>query len=118
MLKAKNPETIKVNSLEEFYRNRIKLRLYLSKLNIYIYLNSLKFRIIEKCILFAVSYFEREIYKWFEPYLSNYINYTLNNYCQKTDQIFIFYYRFKTEISKIFKEIDKKRVVKKKFLLL
>ena len=118
VLKAENSGTIKINLSEKFCRNRTKLRLYLSRLDIYIYLNLLKFRTTEKCILFAAFYFKEEIYKWFEPYLSDYINYALDNCCQETDQMFASYYKFKTEISKVFEEVDKKRVVKRKLLLL
>ena len=79
VLKAKNSKAIKIKLFYKFCNNRTKLRSYLFQLNIYIYLNSLKFRIIEKCILFAAFYLKEEVYKWFKPYFTDYINYISNN---------------------------------------
>ena len=118
ILKAEDPRAIKINSLKKFCGNRTKLHLYLFRLNIYIRLNPLKFRITEKCILFTAFYFKKKAYKWFELYLSNYINYTPDNYCQEIDQMFASYYKFKTKINKVFKKIDKKRVAERKLLFL
>ena len=85
MSKAEDSGIIKVNLLEEFCGNWTKLHLYLFRFDIYIRLNLLKFRITEKCILFAASYFGEEAYEWFILYLSDYINYMSDNCYQETD---------------------------------
>ena len=79
--RAKDLKIIKINLLKEFCRNRTKLYLYLFRLDIYIYLNLLKFYIMKKCILFVAFYIRKKIYKWFKFYLSNYINYAPDNRC-------------------------------------
>ncbi len=99
---------LKVSTLNAFTDKRGKLWAFLIKLELYIEFNQVKFRFKMNKGLFTVSYLKNAAFNWVDPKLHEFLNKTSKKQMNNKKFIFDNYKKFKNELQRAFKVVDKK----------
>ncbi len=95
-----------------FHKDRKKLRVFLTQVNIYIQFNTQKLRIIEVRIIFVVTYLRDRVFDWFKSYLIDYLEKLIKDKKEEIKKIFASYSYFKKCIRQIYREVNKEWTAK------
>ncbi len=104
---------LKVPALNAFTDKREKLQAFLIKLELYIEFNQAKFRSEMNKGLFTVSYLKNAAFDWVNLKLHEFLNKTSKKWMNNKKFIFNNYKKFKNELWRAFKVVDKKQAVKR-----
>jgi hypothetical protein len=99
---------LKVSALNAFTDEREKLWAFLIKLKLYIEFNQAKFRSEMNKGLFTVSYLKNAAFDWVDLKLHEFLNKTSKKWMNNKKFIFSNYKKFKDELWRAFKVVDKK----------
>jgi hypothetical protein len=113
-------ETLKVALPDKYSGNRKELDTFLLQLGMYFRFNADKFNTRDAKSLWAASYLRGEAAKWIEPFLSDYFeNSTRPQRIMYTTQvIFGSFEGFRTEIRRVFGDIDAVKTAERKLFML
>jgi len=106
-------DVLKVLTLNAFTDERGKLRAFLIKLKLYIEFNQTKFRFKMNKGLFTVSYLKNAAFNWVDPKLHKFFDKTLKKQMNNKKFIFSNYKKFKNELQRAFKVVNKKWAMKR-----
>jgi len=109
---------LKVLTLNAFTDEREKLQAFLIKLKLYIEFNQAKFRFKMNKGLFTVSYLKNAAFNWVNLKLHEFLNKTSKKWINNKKFIFNNYKKFKKELQRAFKIVDKKWAVKRQLHIL
>jgi len=98
----------KVSTLNAFTDEREKLWAFLVKLKLYIEFNQAKFRSEMDKGLFTVSYLKNAAFDWVDLKLHEFLDKTSKKWMNNKKFIFNNYKKFKNELQRAFKIVDKK----------
>jgi len=104
---------LKVLTLNAFTDEREKLWAFLIKLKLYIEFNQAKFRSEMDKGLFTVSYLKNAAFDWVDLKLHEFFNKTSKKWMNNKKSIFNNYKKFKNELQRAFKVVDKKQAAKR-----
>ena len=99
---------LKVSAPNAFTDERGKLWAFLIKLELYIEFNQAKFRFKMNKGLFTVSYLKDAAFDWVDLKLHKFLDKTLKKWMNNKEFIFNNYKKFKNELQRAFKIVDKK----------
>jgi len=99
---------LKVSTLNAFTDEREKLQAFLIKLELYIKFNQAKFRFEMNKGLFTVLYLKNAAFDWVDLKLHEFLDKTLKKQMNNKKFIFNNYKKFKNELQRAFKVVDKK----------
>ncbi len=111
-------DVLKVPTLNVFTGKREKLWAFLIKLELYIEFNQTKFRFEMNKGLFTVSYLKNAAFNWVDPKLHEFLNKTLKKWMNNKKFIFNNYKKFKNELQRAFKVVNKKQAVERRLHIL
>jgi len=101
-------DVLKVSALNAFTDEREKLWAFLIKLELYIRFNQAKFRSEMNKGLFTVLYLKNAAFDWVDLKLHEFLNKTLKKQMNNKKFIFNNYKKFKDELQRAFRVVDKK----------
>ncbi len=101
-------DVLKVLTLNAFTDEREKLWAFLIKLELYIEFNQMKFRFKMDKGLFTVSYLKDAAFNWVDLKLHEFLDKTSKKWMNNKKFIFSNYKKFKNELQRAFKVVDKK----------
>ncbi len=104
---------LKVSALNVFTDEREKLWAFLIKLKLYIEFNQAKFRFKMNKGLFTVLYLKNAAFDWVDLKLHEFLNKTLKKQMNNKKFIFDDYKKFKNELQRAFKVVDKKQAAER-----
>ena len=105
-----------VKKSDVFNENKSKLRVFLTQTELYIDFNVNKFNENQKKILWASTYFKNKAFDWIDIYVRNFIDHKndLENRETNIDTMFAFWNNFKTELNRMYEDIDAIQTAKRK----
>ncbi len=106
-------DVLKVPALNAFTGERGKLWAFLAKLELYIGFNQAKFRFEMNKGLFTVLYLKDAAFNWVDLKLHEFLDKTPKKQMNNKKFIFSNYKKFKDELQRAFKVVDKKQAVKR-----
>ncbi len=106
-------DVLKVSTLNAFTDKREKLWAFLIKLELYIEFNQTKFRSEMNKGLFTVSYLKNAAFNWIDLKLHEFLDKTLKKWMNNKKFIFDNYKKFKNELQRAFKVVNKKQAAKR-----
>ncbi len=106
-------DVLKISSLNVFTDKRGKLQAFLIKLELYIEFNQTKFRSEINKGLFIVSYLKNAAFNWVDFKLHEFLDKTSKKWMNNKKFIFSNYKKFKDELQRAFKIVNKKQAVKR-----
>jgi len=111
-------DVLKISAFDAFTDERGKLQAFLIKLKLYIKFNQAKFRFKMNKGLFIILYFKDAAFDWVDLKLHEFLNKTSKK--QMNDKKFIFsnYKKFKNELQRAFRVVDKKQAAKRQLHIL
>jgi len=109
---------LKVSALNVFTDEKEKLWAFLIKLELYIKFNQAKFRFKMNKGLFTVLYLKNAAFNWVDLKLHEFLDKTSKKQMNNKKFIFSNYKKFKNELQRAFKIVDKKQAVKRQFHIL
>jgi len=104
---------LKVSALNVFTDEQGKLQAFLIKLELYIEFNQAKFRSEMNKALFTVLYLKNAAFNWVNLKLHKFLNKTLKKWMNDKKFIFNNYKKFKNELWRAFKIVNKKWAAKR-----
>jgi len=104
---------LKILTLNAFTGEREKLQAFLIKLELYIEFNQTKFRFEMNKGLFTVSYLKNAAFDWVNLKLHEFFDKTSKKQMNNKKLIFNNYKKFKNELQRAFKVVDKKQAAKR-----
>ncbi len=111
-------DVLKVSALNAFTGERGKLQAFLIKLELYIEFNQAKFRFKMNKGLFTVLYLKNAAFNWVDLKLHEFLNKTSKKWMNNKKFIFSNYKKFKNELQRAFKVVDKKQAAKRRLHIL
>ncbi len=108
----------KVLTPNAFTDEREKLWAFLIKLKLYIEFNQTKFRFEMDKDLFTVSYLKNAAFNWVDLKLHEFFDKTLKKWINNKKFIFNNYKKFKNELQRAFKVVDKKQAAERRLHIL
>jgi len=111
-------DVLKVSALNAFTDEREKLWAFLVKLKLYIGFNQAKFRFEMNKGLFTVLYLKNAAFNWVDLKLHEFLNKTLKKQMNNKKFIFSNYKKFKDELQRAFKIVDKKWAAERRLHIL
>jgi len=111
-------DVLKVPTLNAFTGERGKLRAFLTKLKLYIEFNQAKFRFEMDKGLFTVSYLKDAAFNWVDLKLHEFLDKTSKKWMNNKKSIFSNYKKFKDELQRAFKVVDKKQAAERRLHIL
>jgi len=111
-------DVLKVLTLNVFTEEREKLQAFLVKLKLYIEFNQAKFRSKMDKGLFTVLYLKDAAFNWVDPKLHEFLDKTSKKWMNNKKSIFSNYKKFKDELQRAFKVVDKKWATKRRLHIL
>jgi len=111
-------DILKVSALNAFTGKRGKLWAFLIKLKLYIEFNQTKFRFEMNKDLFTVSYLKDAAFNWVDLKLHEFIDKTSKKWMNNKKFIFNNYKKFKKELQRAFKVVDKKQAAERQLHIL
>jgi len=109
---------LKVPALNAFTGKKGKLQAFLVKLKLYIEFNQAKFRFEMNKGLFTISYLKNAAFNWVNLKLHEFLDKTLKKQMNNKKFIFSNYKKFKKELQRAFKVVDKKQAAKRQLHIL
>ncbi len=109
---------LKILTLNVFTDEREKLQAFLIKLELYIEFNQMKFRFKMNKDLFTVSYLKNAAFNWVDLKLHEFLDKTSKKWMNNKKFIFNNYKKFKNELWRAFKVVDKKQAAKRQLHIL
>ncbi len=109
---------LKVSALNVFTDKREKLWAFLIKLELYIEFNQAKFRSEMNKDLFTISYLKNAAFNWVDLKLHEFLDKTSKKWMNNKKFIFSNYKKFKNELQRAFRVVDKKWVAKRQLHIL
>ncbi len=109
---------LKVPALNVFTDKRGKLRAFLVKLELYIEFNQTKFRSEMNKGLFTVSYLKNAAFNWVDLKLHEFLDKTSKKWMNNKKFIFNNYKKFKNELQRAFKVVNKKQAAERQLHIL
>jgi len=109
---------LKIPTLNAFTDKKEKLWAFLIKLKLYIEFNQAKFRFKMNKGLFTVLYLENAAFNWVDLKLHKFLDKTLKKWMNNKKFIFSDYKKFKNELQRAFKVVDKKQAAKRQLHIL
>ena len=106
---------IKLELPTKYTRKKEELIGFLTALHSYFYLYSAQFYIVASRVLFTTSCLDGNTLRQFEPTWRDFLLKPAEEYDEFTTAIFELYERFKEELQKVFRDIDKKRYIQERF---
>ncbi len=106
-------DVLKVPAPNAFTDKRGKLWAFLTKLKLYIEFNQAKFRFEMNKGLFTVSYLKNAAFDWVDLKLHKFLDKTLKKQMNNKKSIFNDYKKFKNELQRAFKVVNKKQAAKR-----
>jgi len=104
---------LKVSALNAFTDERGKLQAFLVKLELYIEFNQAKFRFKMNKGLFTVLYLKNAAFNWVDLKLHEFLNKTLKKQMNNKKFIFNNYKKFKNELWRAFRVVNKKQAAER-----
>jgi len=104
---------LKISALNVFTNKREKLWAFLIKLKLYIEFHQAKFRFKMNKGLFTISYLKNAAFDWVNLKLHEFLDKTSKKQMNNKKFIFDNYKKFKNELQKAFRVVDKKQAVKR-----
>ncbi len=104
---------LKVSTLNVFTDEREKLQAFLIKLELYIRFNQVKFRFKMNKGLFTVLYLKNAAFNWVNLKLHEFLDKTSKKWMNNKKFIFSDYKKFKNELQRAFKIVNKKWAAKR-----
>jgi len=114
----KTINVLKVSALNVFTDEREKLWAFLIKLELYIEFNQAKFRSEMNKGLFTVLYLKNAAFDWVDLKLHEFLNKTLKKWMNNKKFIFSNYKKFKNELQRAFRVVDKKQAAERQLHIL
>jgi len=111
-------DVLKVLTLNVFTGEREKLQAFLIKLKLYIEFNQTKFRFKMNKGLFTVSYLKNAAFSWVDLKLHEFLDKTSKKQMNNKKFIFDNYKKFKNELQRAFKIVDKKQAAERQLHIL
>jgi len=102
---------------DTFHGDRKKLRAYLAQVKLYIRLNPGKLDQQADRVMFASTYLRDGAFRWFEPYLNDYLDESKPNMAE-TDRMFATFTYFEEKIKQVFGNVDEERTAARDLQLL
>jgi len=109
---------LKVSALNAFTDEREKLQAFLIKLELYIGFNQAKFRFEMNKGLFTVLYLKNAAFDWVNLKLHEFLNKTSKKWMNNKKFIFSDYKKFKDELQRAFRVVDKKQAAERQLHIL
>jgi len=106
-------DVFKISALNAFTDERGKLQAFLIKLKLYIEFNQTKFRSEMNKGLFTVSYLKNAAFNWVDLKLHEFLDKTLKKWMNNKKFIFDNYKKFKNELQRAFRVVNKKWAAKR-----
>ncbi len=104
---------LRISTLNAFTDEREKLWAFLIKLELYIEFNQTKFRFKMNKGLFIISYLKNAAFDWVNLKLHEFLDKTLKKQMNNKKFIFDNYKKFKDELQKAFRVVDKKQAAER-----
>ncbi len=101
-------DVLKVSALNAFTGEKGKLQAFLIKLKLYIEFNQVKFRFEMNKGLFTILYLKNAAFNWVNLKLHEFLDKTLKKWMNNKKFIFDDYKKFKNELWRAFKIVNKK----------
>jgi len=109
---------LKVSTLNAFTDKKEKLQAFLVKLELYIEFNQTKFRSEMNKGLFTILYLKNAAFDWINLKLHEFLDKTSKKWMNDKKFIFDNYKKFKDELQRAFKVVDKKQAAKRQLHIL
>jgi len=91
---------IKISTLNLYYEDRNKLDAFLIQVNVYVRIHKKLSSFYDK-ILFAFSYFKKNVFKWFKSLIKNHLKNKSKDWKNKINRIFEDFFNFKQAIQSV-----------------
>jgi len=111
-------DVLKVPAPNAFTKERGKLWAFLIKLELYIEFNQAKFRFEMDKGLFIVSYLKNAAFNWVDLKLHEFLDKTPKKWMNNKKSIFSNYKKFKNELQRAFRVVDKKQAAERRLHIL
>jgi len=98
----------KITQPDLFHGERTKLRAFLAQVKLNFKLNPTKFDTAQKKVMYVANLLRDGAFRWFEPYLSDYLNDDTNNETE-TNNMFNSFTHFEAKIKQVFGSVDEER---------
>jgi len=102
---------IKILTSDLYYEDRNKLNAFLIQVNVYVRAHK-KLSSSYNKILFAFSYFKKDVFKWFKSLIKNHLKNKSEDWEDKTNRVFKDFFNFKQAIWRMYEDINAKRIIK------
>ncbi len=109
---SNNKLLIKISTLNLYYEDRNKLDAFLIQLNVYVRAHK-KLSSSHDKILFAFSYFRRDVFKWFKSLIRDHLKNKSEDQEEKINKIFEDFFNFEQAIRRMYEDINAKRIIER-----
>ncbi len=107
-----NKSLIKILTLNLYYENRNKLDAFLIQVNVYVKAHK-KLSSSHDKILFAFSYFKKDVFKWFKSLIKNHLKNKSKDWEDEINRIFENFSNFEQAIQRMYENIDAKWIIER-----
>ncbi len=111
MISSNNKFLIKIFTSDLYHEDRDKLDAFLIQVNVYVRAHK-KLSQSHDMILFAFSYFRKDVFKWLNWLIKNYLKNKSKNQENKTNRVFEDYSNFTQKLRRMYENIDAKWIIK------
>jgi len=103
---------IKISTSNLYYEDKDKLDAFLIQVNVYVRAHK-KLSSLHDKILFAFSYFKKDVFKWFKSLIKNHLKNKSEDWEDETNRVFENFSNFEQAIRRMYEDIDAKRIVER-----
>ena len=105
---------LKINTPEPFDGNREKLRAFFSQVELFFGFNVDRFPTNEHKVLFASTYLKGPAFKWFNSFLTDFLNNEPDKRDDNTEKVTQNYSNFKNKLRQAFGDFDKEHLAERR----
>ncbi len=109
---SNSKSAVKISTSNLYYEDRDKLDAFLIQVNIYVRAHK-KLSSSSDKILFAFSYFRKDVFKWFKSLIKNHLKNKSEDREDETNRVFEDFSNFEQAIRRMYEDIDAKRIVER-----
>ncbi len=103
---------IKISMSHLYYEDRNKLDAFLIQVNVYVRAHK-KLSSFHDKILFAFSYFKKDVFKWFKSLIKNHLKNKSEDWEDEINRVFEDFFNFKQVIQRMYEDINVKWIIER-----
>ena len=111
---SKKRENIKLNTSKEFYKDKIKMNVFIIQFYLYVHSNNEHFKN-KNVTIFMINYLRENAFNWIRSHLKKIINIKIENQESNAKKMFINMSNFVKSLRRVFENVDAKKIAKRQF---